>query len=131
MTTDLDGLHGAIKRGDIIAVRKYIASGGSVSTPDRNGWTPLESAAYRGNAVLVRLLLDAGADANATPTPGGMTPLELAAMAGSLPAVKVLLKCGARTDHGGVSTAERLRGWGYGDRTRILEAIEHARGDKG
>ena len=50
-----------------------------------------------GNAAIVKLLLEAGADANAT-MKGGETVLMLAARSGNVEAVKALLARGAKTD---------------------------------
>ena len=58
---------------------------------------PLVLASTNGNAAVVRLLLEAGADANAT-MKGGETPLMLAARSGSVDAVKALLVRGAKHD---------------------------------
>ena len=58
---------------------------------------PLALACTNGNAAVVKLLLDAGADANAT-MKGGETVLMMAARAGSVDAVKALLVRGAKHD---------------------------------
>ena len=50
-------------------------------------------AAANGNAAMIGVLLDAGADANA-PDPAGETPLMNAARVGSLDAVTLLLDRG-------------------------------------
>jgi ankyrin repeat protein len=121
----LDQLHGAIKRGDIVAVREYIRAGGSVSSADDDGWTPLAMAAHSGNTELIRLFLDAGADVNRKGSPKGMdSPLALAAMSGARAAVKLLLARGAKVAAADVELARQL---GYPNRTLILELIEEAK----
>jgi hypothetical protein len=124
--TESGELHHAIKRGDVIAVREYLQSGGPVSVDKGHNWTPLTMAAHRGNSEMVRMFLDAGADPNEG-WPDSDTPLVLAAMAGSLTAVRLLLARGARTDARGMSVPDLLRHYGYGRQTRILEAVQEAR----
>jgi ankyrin repeat protein len=120
----LDQIHGAIKRGDIVAVRQYIRGGGSVSSRDHNGWTPLGMAAFCGNTELIRLFLDAGADINQKGSPKGMnSPLSLAVISGATAAVKLLLDRGAEVDADDVELARQR---GYPNRTPILELIEEA-----
>ena len=130
MSGELDKLHGAIKRGDVVAVRDYIATGGAISTRDRQGWTPLAMAAYKGNTEIIRLLLDAGANVNEG-WPGANTPLVLAAVSGSEAAVELLLVRGAKTDAENAPVPELLRQFGYGCETRIIEAIQKARDSEG
>ena len=67
-----------------------------VNVPDRNGWTPLIRAAYAGNAVLTRRLLEAGANPNLSNC-NGTTPL-MYALSGSNPEMiaKTLLEFGAK-----------------------------------
>jgi hypothetical protein len=119
-------LHQAIKRGDVVAVRHYLESGGSVSVASGHNWTLLTMAAHRGNSEIVRMFLDAGADPNEG-WPDNDTPLVLAAIAGSLTAVRLLLARGARTDARGMPVPPLLRHYGYGRETRILETLQAAR----
>jgi ankyrin repeat protein len=65
-----------------------------VNATNRYGVSPLFLAATNGNANIVKLLLDAGANANASRA-GGETVLMTAARAGNLEAVKALLARGA------------------------------------
>jgi ankyrin repeat protein len=63
------------------------------------GCTPLMAAAMNGNAEIVRILLEAGADVNARMRPAGGTPgktaLLFAAQEGHTEIVDVLRKAGA------------------------------------
>jgi ankyrin repeat protein len=51
----------AAREDDIDAMKQYITAGADINKSDENGATPLTIAAYRGNAEMVKLLLDAGA----------------------------------------------------------------------
>ena len=64
---------------------------------NRYGVTPLFLACSNGNAAMIRLLLDAGADPNSE-DPTGETALMEAARVGTLDAVKLLLERGAELD---------------------------------
>jgi ankyrin repeat protein len=124
---ELHGLHRAIKRGDVLAVRQYLRAGGSVTAKDQYGWTPLLMAAKQGHTPIVRLLVEAGADINEV-WPYGYTALAAAAFAGSAETVAYLLDRGADPDPnpGG---GHPLRQWMrvYGDRrAKILELIDAA-----
>src|SRR5436190_1859216 len=59
--------------------------------------TPLDLACANGNAAMIRVLLDAGADPNAL-DPGGEPALWAAIRSGTLDAVKVLLDRGSVLD---------------------------------
>jgi ankyrin repeat protein len=59
--------------------------------------TPLFLACANGNAGMIQLLLDAGADSNAL-DPAGETPLMTAVKTGDLASVKLLLDRGAKVD---------------------------------
>ena len=98
--------------------------GADIRATDRGGNTPLHIAAQSGNLVLIKQLLDKGADANARTAPasmqvgrgaggggggravagGSLTPLMVAARANQLDAMKLLVAGGAdpslRADNG-------------------------------
>jgi ankyrin repeat protein len=61
-------LHRAVKDEDIRAVRQMLDPGADVDVneKDDDGYTPLANAAFRDNILIVKLLLDRGADANAS-----------------------------------------------------------------
>jgi ankyrin len=62
-----------------------------VDTVDRSGWTSLMSAARLRYISMIKLLLNAGADANMGGGDSGLTPLGLAAEYSTSEAVKLLL----------------------------------------
>ena len=64
----------AAEKGDIEAVKQYLAAGTDVNAMDKRGRTPLHFAAKRGQKELVELLIANGADVNAK-TDLGNTPL--------------------------------------------------------
>ena len=66
-----------------------------VNIKDRAGRTPLHLAALGGHIQCVKILLEAGANANVTDNKGGQTPLTLAANKGNIEVVKLLLKYGS------------------------------------
>jgi ankyrin repeat protein len=99
---DRDGfgpLHRAAFSGDVRKVRRLIAAGVPLDTRSTHpggcaGATPLHLAVAGGWAVVVELLLDAGAGPAATDD-AGYTSLHLAAERGELPIVRLLLRAGA------------------------------------
>ena len=86
-------LHWATQADDGASVRRLLEAGAKIS-PNRYGITPLFVAATQGNAAMITLLLDAGAEASAA-APDGRTPLMMAAQAGRPEAVRALLARGA------------------------------------
>jgi uncharacterized protein len=120
----VDQVTHAIKRGDTIAVRRYIESGANMAARDSHGKSPLMVAADRGNSVLIGMLLDAGADPNER-WPGGWTPLARAAVAGSASAVARLLEAGATPALSGlgVTHVRELVQEDWPERTRILALL--------
>ena len=61
-----------------------------------DGWLPLQFAIYRGDASIVELLLEAGA--NVSPTGSGTKPIHIASHRGSLKITSILLSAGASID---------------------------------
>jgi uncharacterized protein len=130
MPTDdiFDQFHRLIKKGDIIAVRDFIASGVDANLRNRFGWTPLMLAANEGHSPIVSLLLSAGADVQAV-NDFGASALAYAALGGKCRTIQVLLGAGASLDvrpHG-VSLLE-FAGWGGGrfETQRHFELLQAA-----
>ena len=89
----------AAARGDAAKVKTLLRSG-MLDVNSRNGYffnkdaTPLHKAANKGHRIVVKLLINRGADPNAR-DPYGETPLQTAAFYGHKDAVKLLLNGGA------------------------------------
>ncbi|HEX6746740.1 MAG TPA: ankyrin repeat domain-containing protein [Longimicrobium sp.] len=79
----------AVRAGDAAAVERALAAGASVDERDERGWTPLCWAAGRGEAALVRLLVDRGADVTLRGT-DERTPLMIARAASRAEAAEIL-----------------------------------------
>ena len=93
--TGISLLQHAANNGRMQAAAALIEAGASLN--QNNGpshWTALHYAAYRNNAAMAQLLLDAKADPNVA-TPDGERPLHTAAHAGDLDVIKALVKAGA------------------------------------
>ncbi len=89
----------AINHGNIIEVQNAIKNGANVNAPDTSAgakWTPLMTAAFRGNFPIAKLLIESGADVNASNAYGD-TPLYLAANT-SFELAKLLLEKGANVN---------------------------------
>ena len=88
-------LHWAAYRNDLEMARWLVEAGANLEAGTRLGaMTPLFQASRNGSAAMIKLLLEAGANANATKTTG-TTPLMLAAASGKTDAVKLLTDKGA------------------------------------
>ena len=74
----------AARTGDVDAVKKQLATGADVNTPEADGTSALLWAAYQSSPELVQLLLKAGADVNAANS-FGVTPLLQASRYGDAP----------------------------------------------
>ena len=88
-------LLGAARRGDIAAVRSALSEGADPNAAEGDGLTALHMAAERGNAEIVRILIDARANVEAKTRLGEYTPLHLAAEGAHASVVRVLLEAGA------------------------------------
>ena len=86
--------------GDLGALRAHVAADPDAwRTRAADGFTPLHYAAYFGGVAAVRLLLDAGADADAdADNELGVRPLHSAASVGDADAARALLAAGADPD---------------------------------
>ena len=91
-------LHWAVRQDDLETADLLIRAGAKVSTPNREGVTPLQLAAINGNATMIQHLLKAGADPNASLTQYGDTALMMAARTGKPEAVSVLIESGANVN---------------------------------
>jgi hypothetical protein len=78
-TPEAEAYLAAVRKGDVAAVEKALAGGVAVDTPFRYKRTALSFAADRGDAAMVKLLLDKGADPDAADTFYNQTPLAWAA----------------------------------------------------
>lgn len=85
----------AVQWDDVATARALIAAGANVTIANRTGASPLQLAAINGNADMLKLLLDAGADANAKLSSTGDTALMMAARTGVPAAIEALLAAGA------------------------------------
>lgn len=92
-----DSVYQDIKHGRLAAVQDFLDGGGDVNLTNRNGWSLLMSAAFKGNSRILTLLLERGAAINSTNV-AGETALTLAAGGGFVKCVRLLLAQGASVD---------------------------------
>ena len=78
-------------------IRLLNDDGVRVNCLDKNGMTPLQHAAYRGNRELCELFLDRGADVNSNHHEHGYTALMFSALSGNKDVISQLLAAGAST----------------------------------
>ena len=90
----MSSLVGAVRDGDVAAVRRMLADGADPNAPEGvNDWTPLMHAVHKNQIGSVAALLDGHADPNRAVNGG--TPLMMAAGYGYTPIVRLLLSRGA------------------------------------
>jgi ankyrin len=89
-------LHCACEGNFVAVARLLLRRGANPNIRIHSTLNPLLPATNRGYEDIVRLLLDAGADANAVDRPGGSTSLQLASQNGHDRIVLLLLEKGAR-----------------------------------
>jgi ankyrin repeat protein len=93
-TAPINSIHDAAKRGDIEAVKQYLADNANVNSKDSKGMTPLHAAAIRNHKEIAQLLIAKGADVNAK-TIGQQTPMHAAAYNGYRNIIELLIEHGA------------------------------------
>lgn len=91
----------AVKHGDESVCARLLARGADAKGSRGGKKPPIVAAAFRGDAKIVKLLLDAGASPNAAEAwgrwgRGGMTSLMSAAQNGSAECARLLLEAGAK-----------------------------------
>ena len=109
-------IHEAARRADVDALRRYLACGVSPNALGADGWTPLHYLCLRADRVetrvacislVVRMLLEAGADINA-PDERQFTPLHHAATWGHANVAAALIKAGADVNRGDANNVTPL-----------------------
>lgn len=142
-------LWNAAWNGDLALIRDCLEAGADVNQCSVNGSTPLEAAAYNGQADACELLLGAGADPNAFAETTGETVLHQVITKGGDPRrtriVKALVAAGADVTRRTISNIPTLcfardirtrgetplhRAAAYGD-LEMIEALIAAGADKG
>ena len=105
--SDVPALVGAVRDGDVEAVRTLLDRDADPDAAEGDGLSALHWAARQGGPEIARLLLDAGATVDATTRNGAYTPLHEGSRTGNAPVARVLLDAGAdpnaRTTTGGAT----------------------------
>ena len=104
-------IHRAAVNDDLVLLRELLPSdetGARLEVEDKQGRTPLHSAALAGQAAATQFLCERGANVNADDK-SGKRPLHLALMGGHLGAAKILVQnfqaSTSKTDHDGMMPA--------------------------
>lgn len=118
----------AAERGDLNAVRSFIARGADVNAKDQDGWTALISTSHYGHKELVEFLLAKGADVNIKAN-NGATALSLASREGYKEIVELLLAKGADINIKANDGATALMGASENGHKEIVELLIRAGAD--
>jgi ankyrin repeat protein len=90
-----EGLHMAVRTGNLEEVKRLVANGTPVDVRDVLGSTPLLDAAWTGQIEIAEFLIAQGADVNARHSEAGSTPLQYAVLTGRTNMAQLLLNAGA------------------------------------
>ena len=90
-----DQFAAGVEVGNLALIKSAVVAGAEVDVPLKFGYTALVTAASRGRADIVKVLLDAGADVNLLDGAVGNAALHYAASDGHTGVVKMLLEAGA------------------------------------
>ena len=92
-------LNAAVDQGDVLGARALLKDCPALAgVADGSGGLPLHAAAFKRNAAMVLVLLDAGADVNAQKPADGWSALHFAANSGDLVTARILLDKGAQVN---------------------------------
>src|SRR5579883_331789 len=95
----IDELMAHIRRRDVEGVRAMLARGVDVNQRDSKGWSPLVTAAGRGQREIVEALLTAGASPNSTEQYQTNSGLIAAASSGHVEVVRLVIESGADVNY--------------------------------
>lgn len=85
----------AAKRGEVAEVESLVESGADVNAANASGQTPLHLAAANGDADMVRVLIEDGAEFDMPDSGAGLSALHVAAQCGHERVVDLLVRYGA------------------------------------
>lgn len=124
---DFSTVDKAIKKGDVIRLRKYLETSVDANLCDLNGYTLLMSAALKGDTTVGTELIDRGAQIDLR-NKHGWTALSLAAHTGHPGFVGLLCRSGASLDgHPFGSSFEDFLDWASQYGTGSKEAMAKTR----
>lgn len=120
---DFNEVEKAIKRGDVIRIRRFLDSGGDANLSNRFGWTLLMLAALEGNTAIGRILVEYSAQLDQR-NKFGDTALSLATHTGHPGFVELLISSGASLyGHPFGSSYETFLDWAARYGTGTAEAM--------